>query len=434
MKPSSGGEIQNIDPGGLGARAGLRPGDTVLSVNGHPLRDVIDFQFYAADDLVTLLVRRADAGELALSIERQPGQEMGVEFTSPTFDGIRLCRNHCEFCFLQQMPKGLRRSLYIRDDDLRYSFLFGNFVTLTNWTEDDWQRVAEQRLSPLYVSVHATDRRLRARLLGLPEVPDVLEQLRRLGELGIAVHAQVVIVPGVNDGAALERSVEDLAALYPTVQSIGVVPVGITRFQRCEVRTMTAAEERSLLAWAHPVRRRLRRELGSRLVYPSDEVYLLAGTPVPGAGTYEGFPQLNNGIGLTRLLLDDWGRRRRRLPPALLELDSATLVCGKLIGPTLEYLTRQLSSAAGVNIRVLAVENAFFGPTVTVSGLLTWGDVRNALVGQDVGRLLVLPRVMFDAADSRTLDDVTLEEIRSAVGVRVLTAEGLSDLTQIRRV
>lgn len=430
MKPSAGGEILSVVPGGLGARVGLFPGDVVLSVNGHLLRDVIDLQFYSADDELKLLVRRPGTGERELTTVREPDEELGIEFTSPTFDGIRLCRNRCEFCFIHQMPGGMRKTLYVRDDDLRYSFLYGNFITLTNWSDEDWSRVAEQRLSPLQVSVHATDRQLRARLLGLPEVPDVMEQIQRLGELGIQVHAQIVVVPGINDGAALERSVQDLAALYPTVQSIGVVPVGLTRFQCRELRTMTTDEARVLLAWAAPLRRRLQRELGSRLVYPSDEVYLLAGTPVPGAGAYEGFPQLNNGIGLLRLLLDDWTRLRRRLPPALTKLGSATLVCGTLIGPTLQELARQLAAATGTNLCVLAVENAFFGPTVTVSGLLTWADVQAALTGQELGRLLVLPRVMFDAAGGRTLDDVTLDQVCSSVGVPVITADRFSDLAQ----
>lgn len=428
MKGSSGGQIQGVAPGSLWDRAGLRPGDVVLAVNGHPLRDVIDFQFYSADCELSLVVRRGDGPERELRLERQFSDALGIEFTAPTFDGLRLCRNRCEFCFVHQMPKGLRQTLYLRDDDLRYSFLYGNFITLTNWARDDWQRVAEQRLSPLYVSVHATDRALRARLLGLTEVPDVLEQIERLGDMGIEVHAQLVVVPGVNDGAALERSVEDLAKLYPTVQSVGVVPVGITRYQCRDIRTMTAPEAQTILTWAEPVRRRFLRRLGSRLVYPSDEVYLLAGTPVPGASAYDGFPQSNNGIGLTRLLLDDWANLRRHLPAAMKGLGSATLVCGTLIGPTLRELASQLASMAGVDLRVLAVENSFFGPTVTVSGLLTWADVRAALDGRDVGRVLVLPGVMFGAAKERTLDDVTLEEIRSSVGVPVLTADYLSEL------
>mgnify|MGYP002682251809 FL=1 len=253
MKRSSGGQIQSVAPGSLWERAGLRSGDIVLAVNGHPLRDVIDFQFYSADYELSLVVRRSDGPERELRMERQFSDALGIEFTAPTFDGLRLCRNRCEFCFVQQMPKGLRQTLYLRDDDLRYSFLYGNFVTLTNWTEDDWQRVAEQRLSPLYVSVHATDCALRARLLGLTEVPDVLEQVERLGDMGIEVHAQLVVVPGLNDGAVLERSVEDLAKLYPTVQSVGVVPVGITRYQCRDIRTMTAPEAQTILAWAEPV-------------------------------------------------------------------------------------------------------------------------------------------------------------------------------------
>ncbi|GIV96603.1 MAG: hypothetical protein KatS3mg057_1260 [Herpetosiphonaceae bacterium] len=226
----SGGTIVAVEPQSTAAALGLRPGDQLLSVNGHVLRDIIDYQFAIAKESVDLVIRR-DGNELQLRIDKDPADMLGIEFSEPLFDRLRTCNNKCPFCFLTQMPKGMRRTLYLKDDDYRLSFLYGNFVTLTNLKEDDWRRIEEQKLGPMYVSVHATDRALRAILLGKPDVPDVLEQIRRLGDLGIDVHTQVVCCPGVNDGPALAQTVEDLAALYPIVQTISAVPVGLTKYR-----------------------------------------------------------------------------------------------------------------------------------------------------------------------------------------------------------
>ena len=305
------GVIATVAPGSVAARLGLRPHDELLAINGHVLRDVLDYQFYAADEALTLEVRR-DGETQRYQVTRGYDQELGLEFTEPTFDGIRRCRCRCPFCFIQQMPPHMRRSLYVKDDDYRYSFLFGNFVTLTNLTEEDWQRLEEQRLSPLYVSVHATDPELRQRILGTPAASDILGQLRRLAALGITIQAQIVLVPGLNDGAALQQTVSDLAALYPDVESVGIVPVGLTRYHPGELGGVTPAQAAALVAQAEAWQAAYQSELGARFVYCSDELYLLAGRPLPPADAYDDFPQLENGIGLTRQLLDEYERLRRR--------------------------------------------------------------------------------------------------------------------------
>ncbi len=440
-----GGEIAAVT--GVARAAGLLPGDRILAVNGHPLRDLIDFRFYADGPRATFLVRRGKE-EWTVTLRRPPGRgglptrPWGIEFAQPIFDRVRLCTNRCPFCFLNQLPAGLRPSLYLRDDDYRLSFLYGNFVTLTNLSAKDWERLAEQRLSPLYVSVHATEPELRRLLLGRHDLPDIREQLARLGRLGIVVHTQVVLCPGVNDGPHLERTVEDLAGLFPTVRSVALVPVGLTRFRRpaqpdleeaaFPLRPYTSAEAHALLRWAASRRRTFRERWGRAFLYPADEFYLLARRPVPSACRYDGFPQVENGVGLVRLLLDDWARLRRRLPREHLHPRRLTLACGTLIAPLLSRLAEEFSALRkGLSIEVVPVENITFGPTVTVSGLLT-GEALRAGLRKARGEILFLPRVAFDER-GRTLDEVSVEEVERELGRPIFLAERMSQVARILR-
>jgi putative radical SAM enzyme (TIGR03279 family) len=415
--------IVGLAPEGLGAEIGLRVGDRLLAVNGHALRDVLDLQFYGADEEIALSVWR-EGETVGLRGRRRYGQPWGVAFERALFDGIKTCTNHCPFCFLKGLPAGLRPSLYIRDDDYRLSFLHGSFVTLTNLEEADWQRLAEQHLSPLYVSVHATDPDLRRRLLGVRFVPDIREQLRRLRDLGIGVHAQVVVCPGLNDGEALLRTIADLWELRNVVETVSLVPVGLSAHHPARLERVTPAMARDLLALADDWRRRAHRESGRRFVYPSDELYLLAGRAVPGAQTYEGFPQAQNGVGLVRLFLEDWARTKRRLrrQAPRMAISGATLVTGLGFEPHLARVACDLGEMLGIACRVIGVENRFFGEPVTVAGLLTARDVIEQLSGKELGDVVILPRSMLDAAGERTLDDWSLAEVGRALGRPVVTA------------
>jgi len=422
-----GGMIASVEPGSIAEEIGLRAGDEVMAINGHPLRDVIDYQFYGAEESLEVLVRQNDE-DVIYEVERDYGDDLGIEFTTHTFDGLRTCHNHCPFCYLKGMPPGLRPSLYVPDDDYRLSFLFGNFVTLTNLGESDWDRLAEQRLSPLYVSVHTTDPPLRRRMLGNSSAPDVLAQLRRLAALGIQVHAQIVLVPGWNDGDHLALSVADLAALYPAVQSIAIVPVGLTRYQRGRLRPYTSGEAREVLAQIALWQADFRRRYGVTLVYPADEWYLLAGQSVPAAENYDGFPQIENGVGLVRRFLDEWrdvSSSGLRGPGSL---GGLTVVCGTMIAPVMRQVMGELAALTGTTVEVVPVVNEFFGETVTVSGLLTGQDVIAGLRGRSLGELTLLPRAMFDAAGERTLDDLRLADVQTALGVRVAVAGTAADI------
>jgi len=447
----TGGCIAAVRPNSIAARLGWQPGDRLLSLNGHALRDVLDYRFYQAEDQVQAVLLRGSE-RLTYGLTKHPDEDLGLEFTEALFDGLRTCRNNCPFCFLKQNPRGLRRSLYVKDDDYRLSFLFGDFVTLTNLQDSDWQRLAEQRLSPLRLSIHATDLALRRRLLGRPDAPDVRAQIQRLGRLGIQVHTQIVVCPGLNDGPALTQTVHDLAACYPVVQSIAIVPVGLTKHAvgaisdvpsdapaNLPLRSPTVAEAQALVRQGRAWQRRYRQQLGRGLVYLADEWFLLAGRPVPSARYYDAYPQLENGVGLVRLLLDDWARIRRALerrrqgegeseysPPL-----ASTLVCGTLIAPTLQRLVGEwlaLAPAPAATLRLVAVPNRFFGQSVTVSGLLTAQDVLATLRGRDVGDLVFLPRVMFDARGERTLDDATLADLERELGVPVALAQTMREV------
>jgi putative radical SAM enzyme (TIGR03279 family) len=428
----SGGLVVTVAPGGLGSEAGLRPGDRLLAVNGHRVRDVIDVRFFGADDVADLTVQR---GGTLLDLHGRAGEGVGwgVEFAEPLFDGLRTCSNHCPFCFVSGLPSGLRPSLYVHDDDYRLSFLFGSYVTLTNLTGEDWQRLEEQRLSPLYVSVQATDPDLRRRLLGGRPIPGIMPQLERLGRIGIAVEAQVVICPGLNDGLALERTMADLWRLRETVESVALVPVGLTRDHPLRLKPVTADLAVEVLRFADGWQRMARREVGRRFAYPSDELYLLAGRPVPTARAYDGFPQLANGVGMLRRFLDGWRRaerrlRRRGLRPAVA---SATLVTGRAFLPLLQPVARDLGHALGIACRAEGVDNRLFGDAVTVAGLLSGRDMVEELADCDLGEVVVLPRTMFDAAGARTLDDWTPCDLAAALGRRVEVAQSPSELVAV---
>lgn len=436
-----GGFVRRIAPASLADRAGLRPGDRLLAIDGHPLRDAIDFRFYAAEERFRLGFRR-DGRDAEIEVQRRAGEDLGVEFESMVFDRVRTCNNDCFFCFLKGLPAGLRAPLYLKDDDLRLSFAQGNFVTLSNLTATDWQRLDEQRLSPLNVSVHATEPSLRRRMLGDRRAPHIVEQLRRLGSLGIRANTQVVLCPGLNDGEHLARTVRDLVDLHPAVQSIGIVPVAASRHawaraddqEKAWLGACTPGYARRVIAQVRPWQRDFRRRLGVDLVYLADEFYLSAGAPLPPSSRYDGYPQYENGIGMTRSLIDDWRRLRRRLAagaakhPARRRL---TLVCGMLIAPLLSRLATDMASLLEIDLRVAPIENRLFGPRVTVSGLLPGADIIDALRGRDLGDLVVLPRHALDHDGALFLDSITPTDVSAALKTPAAFASTLSDLLSL---
>lgn len=430
-----GGRIAAVEPGSLGAEIALRPGDELLAVNGTKVEDVIDVQFYAAEEDLELLVRR-DGEYYVFEAERQYAQSLGLEFEHPTFDtDIRRCNNLCEFCFVLQMAPRFRRTLYIKDDDYRYSFLLGHFVTLTNLNEHDWWRIEMMRLSPLYVSVHVTDLEMRRRFLRNPHAPDIMEQLRWLGERGIELHTQLVVVPDFNDGPWLERSIHELAGLWPSVRSISVVPVGLTRHHKYGMRPHTQAEARRTLAYLESLQPSFRQRLGVRFVYPTDEWYLVSGRPVPELPDYDGYQLQENGLGMVRAFLEEWRQVKREIhywrgsqSDWPVPYRTATLVTGTLFSPTLQDAAVEFGALTDISLEVVPVINHSLGETITVAGLLMAEDVIAQLADRDNGDLVVLPRIMFDHPDRVSLDDVDPQQVANRLQRPVALADLMGDI------
>ena len=413
-----GGEIVAIAEGSPAEELNLQPGDRILAINGQELRDVIDYQFAAADDSLALVIERSGHTR---TIQATQDQTRGVRFKDPAFDGITWCNNKCPFCFVKMNPAKARPSLYLKDDDFRYSALYGNFVTLTNLSEESWRRIEQQRLSPLYVSVHATEPTLRRRLLGNPSAPDVLEQLDRLASIGVTYHTQAVLCPGINDGPELDRTIEEIAARHPHALSLSLVPVGLTGVGKHPeyLRRHTADEAAAIVARANAYRRRFRRDFGFTWLYPSDELYLMGGVTVPPARHYDGYAQYQNGVGMVRSLLDEWSRLRRRAEPLPKRV---TAVTGTLIAPYLAPMLAQLGAD------LVPVENRYFGSIVNVAGLLTARDILDALKGRELGEMVAIPRAALDTPGERFLDDVTPAQFEAELGRPVAFVETLKDL------
>ena len=435
------GTIDKVEPGSPAEKAGIAAGDKLLSINGAPLKDIVGYQFHQVNSRLTVEVERPGlSAPLVFTIRKPEQQDLGLEFGDPTFDGIKRCNNHCPFCFVDQNAPGLRRTLDIKDDDFRYSFLYGGFITLTNLKESDWQRINEERLSPLYVSVHATETEVRRQLLGNPRAPQIVPQLRRLGEMGIHVHTQLVLCPGINDGEHLGRSISDLAELYPHVQTVGIVPVGLTRFRRnnhyqikLDIRPYVGEEAEAMIAQVEAWQERLRSNLDTNFAYLSDEWYIMAGREVPHAREYEDYAQLENGVGMVRQLLDESRRTARKLPPRIERPVKVVAVCGEMPRPTLERALQPLRQVENLDVRLVVVKNDTLGGNVACSGLLFGEEVMAALRpyasgGDAPADLIFLPRRMFDFSGVRTLDEWTFDRFQAELGRPVIAAEWTRDI------
>jgi putative radical SAM enzyme (TIGR03279 family) len=422
--PAHGVRVARIRPGSAGASAGLRAQDRILAINGAPLRDAVDFHFSAGDERLRIELEREGAPR-TVELRRRRGLDLGVELEAPQPRDIATCANKCVFCFIHQLPKGMRKSLYVKDDDYRLSFLHGNYITLTDLEDAELARIETQRLSPLYVSVHATDPALRHALLGAPRVSrPILPVMARLARAGIRMHAQIVLCPDLNDGAHLRRTVLDLAELYPAVATTAIVPVGLTRHRERlpQLRALTPEEARGLVDEVAGWQEALRSRLGTRFVFLGDEIYLLAGADVPPAPAYEGFAVVEDGVGLVRRFEDGFARLRRRIAPATGRPRPVTVVTGEMFAPRLRRLLGSLG-VAGVAADVVPVVNEFFGSRIAVAGLLTGQDIVRQLARRPLGAQVLLPGVAVRETDGVLLDDLTPSDLSRALGTPVRAIE-----------
>ncbi len=412
--------VSRVRQGSAAAAAGVCGGDRLLAVNGAPLRDVIDFHFNAGEEELRIELERAGARTAARLVRRR-GRALGLEFETPRPAEISTCANKCVFCFIHQLPRGMRRSLYVKDDDYRLSFLHGNYITLTDLDEAELDRIETQRLSPLYVSAHATDPALRHELLGRPRVATpILPVMARLARARISMHAQIVLCPGLNDGAQLARTVFDLSALHPEVRTTAIVPVGLTRHRQRlpELRSLEPDEARALVATVTAWQDELRARLGSRFVFLADEIYLQAGQDVPPGRAYEGFPVIEDGIGLVRRFEDGFRRASRRLPARRRTPRTITVVSGEMFAPRLAGLLGDLA-VAGLTVDVAAVPNDFFGRKIAVAGLLTGQDIQRELARRPLGGRVLIPGVTLREQDGVFLDDLTPADLARDLDVPV---------------
>ncbi len=416
--------IAKVEQGSLAERKGVLSGDLLLSINSNEIDDVLDYRFHIVNKRLKLRLLR-DGKERTVTIRKQEQEDIGLDFDTYLMDKQQSCRNKCIFCFIDQLPKGLRESLYFKDDDSRMSFLFGNYITLTNISEHEVDRIIKMHISPINVSVHTTNPELRVRMMKNRHAGEALDILYRLAEAGTKLNCQLVLCPDINDGAELERSLADLTALYPSVQSVAVVPVGITKYREGleELKTYTPETAANVIDIMERVGDRCLAEFGTRLVYASDEFYLKAGRPLPDADFYEEFAQLENGVGMCTLMKTQFAEAL-----ADIEADDRRRELSIATGLGFLPLMREMVDTAmqkwhNLDVKVYGIVNDFFGHDIDVSGLVTGRDLIAQLKGQPLGERLLLPACMFRSEGDLMLDDTSKEDIEQALNVPVrLTA------------
>jgi putative radical SAM enzyme (TIGR03279 family) len=420
MGKFGGAKIVKVESGSIGAKLDLEPGDVLWKINDTAVRDIIDYLMLCAEEDFILEVQKKSGEIQEIQFQKDLLDPLGLTFEAEIFDGVKTCANRCIFCFVRQMPLKYRPSLYIRDDDYRLSFLQGSYITLTNLSEADWQKIEKWRLSPLYISVHATQPEVRKQLLGSRGLDNIMEQLRRLAKAGITMHTQAVICPGINDGPILERTTRDLSGLWPSVASLAIVPVGLTKERRNLFKLEPFNKEGSIkvLKSIELFQTNFLKMMGTRFVFAADEWYILAGNKFPADGEYEDYLQLDNGVGLVRRFLTDFAAAFQERLPKLKKLkQKLIIVTGKATRRLWEEVQRYFSAGCpGLKLEILEVSNLFFGPTVTVTGLLTGNDIMKSICNHpaDAASRFLIPQITLKQEKNIFLDDVSVDELKTA--------------------
>ncbi len=424
-------KINSVAPFSKCARQGIKKGDMLLKINGNEIMDVLDYDFYMADGTVTMVFSCTDKKYRVIKANTK---NCGLEFETYLMDSQQHCKNKCIFCFIDQLPKGLRESLYFKDDDSRLSFLFGNYITLTNITEHEIERIISMHISPVNISVHTMNPDLRVRIMKNKNAGEAPEIIKRFADARIKMNTQLVLCPGINDGSELRRSIEELSSLYPAVQSIAAVPVGLTKFRDGLTRLEPYNKETSaeVIDIIEEYSAQFRKEFGTGLIYPSDEFFIKAGRELPPAEYYDGYPQLDNGVGMVRSFCDDFTdelEENNGKP----KYKKITLATGVDFYPFLTFLCKKAEEKYGIKINVRKIINNFFGESITVSGLITGGDLYEQLKDIEIGDCLMLPYSMISDYTNHTehknkfLDDMTVEELERKLNTKIVLNAGSGD-------
>lgn len=412
--------IAKVEAGSPAQRSGIRCGDFLVAIGPNPIIDMVDYEYLSAETCLQLTIEDNNGIQREVIVHKEAEEPLGLSFESTLMSPIRSCKNHCIFCFIDQMPKGVRNTLHFKDDDWRLSFIMGNYVTLTNVDEEEFSRILERRVAPLYVSVHATNPQVRTTMMKNPTAGKIMERLIRLKEAGLTFHCQIVACPGVNDGEVLRATLRDLCDLYPALGSVAVVPVGLTRFRQglYPLKPYTREQARDVLDIIHSYQDFCKKDHGTPLVYASDEFYLLADMPLPEAESYGEFEQLENGVGLLRLFEQEFLQALERKRPLLFPRRIA--VAGGVSAFSFLKDVYEKLKPYRIHVSCYPIQNDYFGPSVTVGGLITGGDLIAQLKGKLKEKTLIIPRTMLREGEEIFLDGTTLSQVREALGVRVL--------------
>lgn len=415
--------VGNVQPGSIAEEAGIEPQDLILSINDSEVMDVFDYRFLTTNESFTINVEKPSGEIWEIEIEKDEYEDLGIEFEDPMMDDAKSCTNNCIFCFIDQLPKGMRNTLYFKDDDSRLSFMMGNYVTLTNMKDADIDRIIKYRMSPINISVHTTNPELRKTMLRNRFAGGITEKIKKLVEAGIVVNGQIVLCRGINDGRELDRTIEDLSQFFPGLLSISVVPVGLTRYREhlFELQAFDMESSKALIKQVEGWQLKLLSQHGKRIIYIADEFYIMAGVPIPDYEEYEDFPQIENGVGLVSLLryevdevIKKYGKSSKGQPGRKISIATGT-------SPSeyIKEMTKKVSKAFNVEIKVYTIINNFFGEKVTVTGLLTGGDIIAQLEGRDLGDELLISSSMLRSGEEVFLDDLTLDELSGKLNVKV---------------
>ena len=424
MKKKNEHIVEKVLSGSIAEEMEITPGDALLEINGHKIEDIFDYQYYTQDEYIEILVRKPSGEEWLLEIDKGYDEDLGITFENGLMDDYRSCHNKCIFCFIDQMPKGMRDTLYFKDDDSRLSFLQGNYVTLTNMSDEDVDRIIRYNLSPINVSFQTTNPELRCRMLNNRFAGQALEKAWKLAQAGIIMNGQIVLCKGVNDGAELDRSIRDLSAYLPNLESVSVVPVGLSKYRDglYPLEPFTKEDAQDVLRIIHGWQNKIYPEYGTHFVHASDEWYILAEEEIPDEDQYDGYLQLENGVGMLRLLLDEFAEAMEedRINGRQARAKHITLATGRLAYRFIKQMAKQMEERyEGLQIDVIAIRNDFFGEMITVSGLLTGQDIMAQLKDRDLGEKLLLPQNVLKSGEPVFLDDYTLDDIERALQVRI---------------